>query len=501
MSGPGLAHAGPLPADAAPVDERRQAVRNAAKLSLSLGITWSIGLGVRLLLPRHLGPALFGEFNFADAFAASFFVALGLGIEAHIHKTVSLRREYASSFVGVVLLLRLSMLLVLVPAMLLVLDATHRPATVRPLVWLFAASQFFAGTNATLSALLQARGRIDGLSAMNVASKVVWGLGLLAAALLHAELWGFVAPAVLSEAVKTPVLWSLARRHADLRLRLDWPAGLRAIGASFPFYASIAALTVFGKLDVSFLAVVGTSVEVGYYGAAQGIAAVALLATPIIVPVVFPLLVRAAARSEAEMAELVRRVLEITMVIAVPVSLAVALGADLWVAIVFGKAFAPAALALMVIAPTLLVTYVNMVCAVTLNALDRTWTVTLTTLAGIAMDAAFNATLLRPLTAAMGRPGAGAAACALALLAAELVVTGILLSVVGRKAFDRRNLTRIAKMAAAGLITIVVHLACVRWGAARLLLDAGVYTALVLGTKAVDLRELAAFKRELSVRS
>ena len=46
----------------------------------SLVLTWSLALGVRILLPRYMGPARFGAFNFAESFATTFFVLLTLGV-------------------------------------------------------------------------------------------------------------------------------------------------------------------------------------------------------------------------------------------------------------------------------------------------------------------------------------------------------------------------------------------------------------------------------------
>ena len=53
------------------------AARNLLQLGASLFFTWGIALGMRFLLPRYLGPDRFGTLSFADAFAATFFVALG----------------------------------------------------------------------------------------------------------------------------------------------------------------------------------------------------------------------------------------------------------------------------------------------------------------------------------------------------------------------------------------------------------------------------------------
>jgi hypothetical protein len=67
-------------------------LRNAVKLGGSLMLTWGIALGVRLLLPRYLGPRRLrrGELRrrlHLDALRGH----LGLGIDTYIRKEVSVR--------------------------------------------------------------------------------------------------------------------------------------------------------------------------------------------------------------------------------------------------------------------------------------------------------------------------------------------------------------------------------------------------------------------------
>ena len=84
---------GPPPHDAV------RAVRNAFMLGASLVATWSVALVVRLLLPRSLGPSLFGEFNFADALAANAFALIGYGLDTYIQKEIPARPDHTCNAV------------------------------------------------------------------------------------------------------------------------------------------------------------------------------------------------------------------------------------------------------------------------------------------------------------------------------------------------------------------------------------------------------------------
>ncbi len=471
------------------------AVRNALKLSVSLLLTWGIALGVRLFLPRHLGPANFGDFNFADAFSATFFVGLTLGIEPYIYREVSVRPAHASDFLGGVMLVRLGLAAVMVPVMAVILHVTGRPASVQVLVWIFAAAQLITANNTSLAGLLQSVSKVDALSILNVASKVAWAGGLFVAMVMKAEVWAFVVPLAVTEAARLAVLWSLVRRHLGVRLRLDWPAVRYTLLQSLPFLGNTVLLTIFSKLDVSFLAVAANRVEVGYYGAANTIGGLALLAMPLLGSVLLPLLARAGARSTEELDDLARRSLVLVLTLATPVSLAIALGADLSIRVLFGQAYVPAAAGLAIIAPTLLITYVNILCAYVLNVQGRAWAVTRLTLMGISIDAAFNLAFLGPIMRALDRPGAGSVACAVAILTSETVVTAWMLGLVGRRLFDQGSLGRIARTALVALATVGVHVLAAPLGSWRLALDAACYVVLALATGAVNVGETVAFMR------
>src|SRR5207302_9600360 len=157
------------------------ALRNALKIGGSLLATWTVALAVRFVLPRLLGPEQYGVYNFTDAFAAGCFVLVNLGIETYVQKEIPLRAGHASDFLGGVLALRLALGALLLAAMAGLLHLGGRPAEARLMAYLFAAGQLLFACNATFSALLHARGTVDGLSVATVMAKLLWGAGMLAA--------------------------------------------------------------------------------------------------------------------------------------------------------------------------------------------------------------------------------------------------------------------------------------------------------------------------------
>lgn len=482
--------ASPLPAET-PQHEVLQAIRNAVQIGGSLMLTYSIALVVRVLLPRHLGPDAFGAFNWAEGFSAAFFVVTTLGIDTYIRKEVTLRPAHASDFFGGTLVLRLGMTVLLLGALALVMAHTGEPPEVRRLVYIFAGAQFLIALNATLSALLHARGTVAGLSVANVVGKLAWGGGLLAALFFRVPLAWLAVPLLVSEALKAAALYALARKHLGLSTRLD-VAGTRAVlKASLPYYITGAALAAHGRTDVTVLGLLTSKQEVGYYGAAWGIAGMVMLITPIFGWVLMPLMSRAAARSEAELTALVRRTLEACLAVTLPIMLALGLGAELWIELLYGEAFALGAFPLRILSPLFVLTYMAMVSSTWLTLANQAWTVTFTSVTGMLVNPLLNALLVGPCLRLWG-PSGGAAGSALSMVATEALVVSLMLSRMGRRSVDRRTLVMLGKTLAvcAAVLALDALLPEGLRPAPRLALEATVYVVLVLATGAVKPAEI-----------
>lgn len=482
-----------LPGDAA--EEAHLAVRNAVKLGGSLAITWSIAIVIRLALPRFLGPDRFGALNFADAFTTACFVLLQLGIDTYVRTAVAVRPGHAREFLGGVLVLRLGLAGLVTAGMIAILRATHRPAELEQLVLALGAAQVLISLNLTLGALLQAAGKVDGLSFVTVAGKVIWGGGVALAIATGGNLLMIAAASCAAEAVKLVALWRLSSKHLRLEIAFDARATLVVLVAAFPYFLNSAAQTVYAKLDVSLLSFLVGDREVGYYGAAAALGQVAALVTPLIGWVLVPLFARAAERSREELLAALQRSLEFCFTIAVPASLTILLGADLWVGLLFGPAFAPAALSLRVLAPLFVLTYATTTMASALVADGRGWTVTGITIGGMLLIPVLNLALIPVARSWLQQEGAGGVGCAMAILVTEAMVTAAMLVVLRGKALDRRSLSSLGKMLAAGAVAVALERLLPLPPAPRLALAMSAWLLVALVSGAVRPQELAGFAR------
>lgn len=476
------------------------AVGSAFILGLSLLLTWSVALLVRLYLPRHLGPETFGVLHFSDTFAATSFVVLGLGVELYIQKNIPVRPAHASDFFGGVVLLRLVLSAAVFGAMLILLALMGQSAAVQRVVLVFGAGYLVASLNGSLSGLLYATRTVGGVATINVASKVMWGGGIALAIWAGVGLIGLATAFLLAELVRLVALAHLARKHVGLSFRVDPKAVKLVILASLPIYVNQIAITIYGKVDVTMLNMLAGDAEVGYYSTAGNLAGLALLVSPLVGWVLLPLLSRAASRSREEMFAILRRAIEAILLLVFPLSLLMGLGADIWVPLLFGEAFAPSVHSLRILSPVFVLSYMTIVAGACLLLLDRAWTLARVSLVGLVVNPCLNLLLVPWAMGLLGVGGAGAGA-AIALLLTEGAVTVVLLHAVGREAFDGASVAAIGKaMLACGVIVIVDHLLR-PLAFTRLLVDAALYPTLLLAFRAVKPSELRGMVRFLRQRS
>jgi len=479
--------------------DTQRSLRVAGNLGLSLIATWAVALGVRLALPRVLGPIDFGNFQFADAFTTTIFIVSTLGLEMYIRKEVAVRHEYASEFFGGVLLVSLALSCVLMVGSLIGLHAVGRTAIVIQLVAMMGIAQILFNASGLLVAILHSRGTVNGLALINVFVKLLWGGGIIGALVLGFGIRGAGAAVLLAELFRAVTLSVLIHRQVKLRVQFDRVATQIALRGSLPFYVGSVAQTIYARLDLSIMSFLAPEREVGWYGAASTVGALSLMLSPVIGWVILPLTAKAAARATEELMMLGRRANELVMSIAFPTALTLYLFADELVALAFGQAYAPSSHALRILAPTFVLTYATIIYSSILIRLERSWAVTVVSLGGMAISPLLNVVLVPRFLAYYGDGGAGRAA-ATSLVVTEAYTTIVFVLLLGKGALDRR-LSRMLLITLAGsLVTIAADTQLIALGMLRAIPDALIYLGIVIGTGALDVRAGLEMIRSLRTR-
>jgi O-antigen/teichoic acid export membrane protein len=467
------------------------ALRNALKLGSSLMATWAVGLVVSFAVPRQLGPERFGILYYAESFTGALFVVCGLGIDTYIQKAVSIRPKHASDFFGTTLALRTLLSVIVLAGMFLYERAGNGTAETVAAVMMYGLTQVLLTLNASLSALLQSATKVGRLAISNVLSKFLWGGGVLVALHFHAAVWVVILPLFATEAMKAGVLGYVVRREIDLTLTFDVAATRAVLRESRPFFVNTAAFTVGSMLDGAMMKHLASAEELGWYGGAKRIAALALLLSPLVSWILMPLLTRARARSDDEFFEVLRRATEAVLVGAIPATMLLSVGADIWIHILYGSAYDPAVASLRVLAPSFVLTYVAVLLSTALILFDRAWPVTLVSLGSLALQP-FLITLMVPWG---GRHwGAGGAGLGNAMVFSFLELFSVVGFAVylGRRAVDRRCVYAVGGSLFAFAIVAVLDRYLQGLGSPRIVVDAVVYTVVIFATGAVRVRDVRA---------
>jgi O-antigen/teichoic acid export membrane protein len=475
------------------------ALRNGLKMGGSLLITWSVALIVKLRVPTYLGVVRGGHFAFAESFASSFFAVLGLGVDVHLMKEVAVRPKYASEVVGGVIVLRLLLTLLIFPAMAIVLLRTGRSGEILSAVMIFGASQHLMALNATLGAVLQANSRVGPAVIANIATKMIWGVGLLIGMRLHASMPVLVLPVLVGEALRAAILIP-ATRSGGLHFRMDVPALREAVRESVPYFINGLALTILSNLVMNVLEYVKSDErEVGWFAVVQNLGSLCMMLSPVLFWVVVPLLARAYARSEEEGMAVFQRCLEGLVVAIAPITVLISAGSDFLIRAVYHEAYVPAATGLSILSLVFIMTYTNMMLANNLTVLRQGWSVTIISISSIFVMSALMLVFV-PLGRRLLGEGGECAGAASSVIASEACTLVAMLARHRRFPLDRRNLRVFAKIAALSAFTLILNRQLRFLGPIRLLIDAGVYTGIALAIGIVRIRDIGHVVRLLRHR-
>lgn len=469
--------------------ETALALRNALKLSLSLGATLVVAMVIRFWLPRVLGPEVFGQLHFAESLALGLFLFTTLGADVYIRKEVSTRPEHASEFLGGLLVARAVASTLVFGGMAVVLSLMGKGELEWRLAFLFGIGQVAFVLETTLAALLHASGTVTALSFITAGSKLVWGVAIFVGVSTGRGPELVALAFAVTEWGKAIAIFLVARRIMGLELRLDLPASLGMLAASVPFFLNFLAHRVYERIDVQMLSVMTNDAEVGFYGASVNLATAGMLLMPVVSAVILPMGARIAAQSRDALNEVMKKAVRLIVAFGGLIAVMLAVEAEGIVRLCFGADFAGSVPSLRVLAPMLPLTYLASVAGMHLIQLGRIWSVTRISVVGLLLNPALNL-LAIPWGFERLELGGGGFGAASTTVATETFACVLMLAALGRDGVDRRLIRTLAMTALAASAVLGVHVLLAPHPTWRVPLEVGAYVVVGVLTKALPLREL-----------
>lgn len=199
-----------------PHSMHRKIARNVSLLSLSVGMTMLIGLALKMILPRIMGPEKMGVFYFADSFTTAFFAFLPLGFTTYINRTVPSNHGHVRDIFGTIVLVEVMMAVLISAAMFIGLWVFKREAgaetwTTVMIMGVYAATFNFQRN--ILQKIFIAIDQVRLVSIINVVVKIVLVGGCFIVFKLHPTILLVAAMHALSEIFGLAYMMLQARRQ------------------------------------------------------------------------------------------------------------------------------------------------------------------------------------------------------------------------------------------------------------------------------------------------
>ena len=311
-------------------------MRAAAFLSGSLFV-----LAAAALLFRRLGVVDTGRFTTATSLGAVVTGLTDLGLTTVAMRELAvLHGEERDSLARNILGMRL--VLTAIGVLLVTAFAFAVYGSLLGLGVLIASSGVFVqNAQVTLAVPLVVRLRLGWVSLLDFVRYLTIALLIVLLVLLGAHLLAFLAVTAVAALVVLPPTIVLIRGDIPLRPSFDTRQWRRLVGPVLAYSAAQAAATLYLRVAIVLVSLISDARQLGYFGASYRLVEALLTLPSLLVGAAFPIFARAAREDPARLRLALSRVFEIALIVGVWISLSLALGARLIIAVIAGPSFTP----------------------------------------------------------------------------------------------------------------------------------------------------------------
>jgi len=409
-------------------DVAESIARNTSILFVQQIITWTSRFVMLLILPRYLGPGLFGVIFLAGSITEMFRIFADFGARNLVVKEVSRERGEtaqilvdtvtprlffgAMSFGGVVLLAILSSYSADVAIVLLI--------TASMLLW--------SSAIATLIACYQGHEVMQYSSAAVVVERVTVTVAFVIAILFGAGVTVLAILGVSCNFLSLLVLLQFRKKILIRLPRVNWSDAIRRVREGVPYFLHAAFSTIYYRIDVFMLSVMTPEKVVGWYGASYRLFDYLGFLPHIYTTAAYPLLSKLW-KSEADThRRTTHKSIELMVICGIPLAVGMAAMAPGIIGLIFGvPEYAGSITLYRILLLSLPILYVDFMLATTLLASDKQKQMSLVSMGAIPVNVGLNL-LLIPFF--QEREGNGATGAALATVVTELGIMGVFLALL-----------------------------------------------------------------------
>ena len=359
------------------------AVQVAGKAALLLA-----SLATLRLATTYLGVDGFGEYAIVLALAPILLVFADLGIQTLLARELVQTPDRRAELAATLLWFRLAASAIVVLGSLALVPFLPYDHEVRVGLLIACAGVSLLSISSFATPFFQVSLRLDLVALIDCVTAVLSVSLIAAVTVLDLGFYALVGANTLVGLVNVVLAGVLMRAFWRPSLRFSRELARRLVADGLPLAAVIVLGLLHFKLDAVLLSLLRSPEEVGVYTVAYRFLEQSLVLPGVFMAAVFPLLALAVRGGDAP--EVIRKAFSFLLLIGVPLSLALVVLADPLVALAAGDGFGAAALPLRILAPALVFTFVNVVFASVLIALNRQRALILVSLAGLTLNVLVN---------------------------------------------------------------------------------------------------------------
>jgi O-antigen/teichoic acid export membrane protein len=370
--------------------------KNMVWATLAEAVVRGLKLAVLPLIARVFGPAEFGKFAFAYAFASVFNIIFDAGLATTTTRELAMAKKN-EALLPDILLMKLGLGVLGIAAIVLGMLLVTRDPTIRGMIIILGVA-FFVLELVNLSfSVFRAQQRMEYEFLVRTA-QAVFLVAAVALAAWKAPSVLNVSYAYLASGLLTLALVAAVTRGkvVQIRGRVQVDAWRRILGITVPLALASGATTAYMNIDSILLGSFGKITDTGWYNLATRIVGMLLVPTGLLSLVIFP----AFASTASDVGEMFRKRWDRWSIgmIALGAYLAcvVFATADPLVRLIFGPAFAPSSAALRILTIAVVMIFVYTPSFQAMIVFDRQRTLFWSLLSAAVVNVALNVALIPP---------------------------------------------------------------------------------------------------------
>jgi O-antigen/teichoic acid export membrane protein len=426
--------------------------RNATVLLGSQAVTWVSSFVLMVFLPRYLGSEEYGRLYLAMSLALMTQVFIDFGGAFYIAKEIAKEPDNAPALIADSIGLRIFLSLVALLALLAFAVLGGYPPRVQLLIAILSVAKLWEGSLAVYISSFQGFERMEFRSASSITERVVLTASAVPALLLGADAVLVAVLMALSTLASFAVASRFIRRLVPKIPRIRWRSSWRLARAGLPYLLMAIFAVIYYRINAVMLSLLTTEAVVGWFGAAFRFFDILMFLPSILSVAVFPVLARQAGE-KANVADTAEKSLRMILLAGVPMSIGTyAFSSDI-IGTLFGLGgYAASIPVLKVLAPGLLLVYVDFVLVTALVALDRQRQWSIVALIAIPVSVALNYLFIPWSQLHYGNGGIGSA---LATNVTELLIMGAAILLMPGGILGARSIVATLKAATAGACMVI----------------------------------------------